>query len=380
MKQFARIAFAIAAASLIASCSRPIHVKIGFVGPLSGPIADFGKDMLRGTEVAIDELNHDGFIKIDGRPVHFELVVEDDKSDPEVGKAAAKRLLDAGIAGAIAHANSGVAIPNAAQFAAAGVPGFSLATNPKYTRMGYKTVFRVQADDVEQGNAMTRLADKLKVKAPFIVDDKTTYGIGLSEVMVAAYKAKNMTVPVESVAAPKDSAQADYSELAKKIIAANADAVLYGGTEEVALPLLKALRAAGSQAKFVGGDGMCSLSAVKHAGPDADTRYYCTTPGVPASWLSNGINFVQLFQAKFKSNPGPQAATTYESVHIMADAMQRANSTDPKVYLPQLTKEPFQGKIQGAVSFDAKGDIVNATVVAFQANNGELVEQRDMTR
>jgi len=58
--------------------------------------------------------------------------------------------------------------------------------------------------------------------------------------------------------------------------------------------------------------------------------------------------------------------------------MQEAGSTDPAVYLPHLAKGSFDGKIQGAVEFDGKGDIKDGTVVIFQAIGGKLVEQRSL--
>ena len=379
MKQFTRIAFAVAALTLVAGCSRQVNVKFGFVGPISGPLAEIGKDMLHGAEIAVEELNRDGFI-IDGKRAHFELVVEDDGSDAEKGKAAVKRLIDAGIVGAIGHFNSGVAIPTSAQFAAAGVPEFSLATNPKYTRMGNKTAFRILADDVEQGGALARLAiDKFKAKTPFIVDDQTTFGTGIAEEMGKVFKNKNIQIPRESIAKAADPAKADYSELVKKIIANNTDVLLYGGTEEAGIPFLKALRAAGSQAKFVGGDGMCAPSIVKSGGGAADNNFYCSIPGTPAAWLSQGINFTQMYKQKF-GEPGGQSALTYESIHVMAQAMERARSTDPKAYLPELTKGPFDGKVQGAVEFDQKGDIKDGTVAIYQTSNGTLSEQRALTQ
>ena len=365
----------------MAGCSRQLEVKLGFVGPISGPLADIGKDMLQGTQVAVEELNREGFL-IDGRRAHFTLLVEDDKSNRDEGTAAVKRLLDKGIVGAVAHFNSGVAIPNAPLFAAAGVPEFSLATNPKYTHSGWKTAFRILGDDNEQGNALVRLAtDKLKIKTPYVVDDQSVVGVGIREIIMNLYKKKGENVPAAST--PKEAEKApkeQYVAMAKKVIENKSDAVLFAGTQEAGVPLLKALRETGWNGYFLGPDGMCAMGAVKEAGAEADSKYLCVLPGAPASWLSNGINFIQLFKSQFNAEPGGQAAFTYESVHVMAEAMERARSIDPHKYVPELTKAPFPGKVQGSIAFDEKGDIKDATTVVYAVVDGKLVEQRALSQ
>ena len=147
MKQIIRIVCVIGAVFLASACSRQVTVKIGVVGPMSGPLAAFGKDMAKGAEVAMDEMNKDAFI-VGGKRAHFELLVEDDKASADEGKAAAKRLIDAGVVAVFGHLNSGVSIAAAPLYAAAGIPQLSVSTNPKYTRMGLKTTFRITADDI----------------------------------------------------------------------------------------------------------------------------------------------------------------------------------------------------------------------------------------
>jgi branched-chain amino acid transport system substrate-binding protein len=71
--------------SMITGCNRQVDVKLGYVGPLSGPLQDLGKDLLQGAQVAVDELNRDEFL-INGKRAHFKLLVEDDKKDAETGR------------------------------------------------------------------------------------------------------------------------------------------------------------------------------------------------------------------------------------------------------------------------------------------------------
>ena len=373
MNQLMRIAYVAMALSLLGACSRRVTVKIGVVAPMSGALAQYGKDIAHGAEIAVDELNADQFT-IGKRKAHFELVIDDDKANPDEGKAAARRLIDAGVVGVFGHFNSGVSIAAAPLYAEAGIPQLSVSTNPKYTRMGLKTTFRITADDIEQGATLGRLiSEKLRAKSIYMVDDRTTFGIGLVEEVDKIFNQKRIDAPRESV----DPKAADYAALAKKIMEKDADVVFFGGDEAVGLPLLKALHKAGSNAKFVAGDAMCDASTIKAAEGNADSNFYCTIAGVPPSWLSAGIGFTQLYKAKF-GEPGAYSTLAYDGIHVLAQAMQQANSSDPATYLPELAKGSFDGKIQGTVEFDSKGDIKDGTVVIYQSIGGQLREQRNL--
>lgn len=373
MKHFIRIACALAALLLLGACSRQVTVKIGVVAPMSGPLAQYGKDIANGAQVAVDELNSDHF-SINRKRARFELVIEDDKASPEEGRAAAKRLIDAGVAAVFGHFNSGVSIAAAPLYAEAGIPQLSVSTNPKYTRMGLKTAFRITADDIQQGATLARLiGEKLRTRSLYLVDDRTMFGVGIADEVERGVKGKKLQAARESV----DGKSADYDELAKKIMEANADVVFFGGDEAVGLPLLKALRKTGSTAKFVVADAMCDVSTLKGAEGSANSNYFCTVAGVPPSWLSAGIGFMDLYKAKF-GTPGAYSTLAYDGVHVLAQAMQEAGSTNPETYLPVLAKGSFSGKIQGAIEFDSKGDIKDGTVVIYQSIGGQLIEQRNL--
>jgi branched-chain amino acid transport system substrate-binding protein len=372
MKQLLRIVTVSAVLLMLGACTRQVTVKIGVVAPMTGPLAQYGKDIANGAQVAVDELNSDHF-SINRKRARFELVVEDDKASPEEGKAAAKRLIDAGVAAVFGHFNSGVSIAAAPLYAQAGIPQLSVSTNPQYTRMGLKTAFRITADDIQQGATLARLIGaKLRAKSLYVVDDRTLFGVGIADEVERGVKLKHPPLR-ESV----DGKKADFDALAKKILEANTDAVFYGGDEAVGLPLLKALRNAGSTAKFVAADAMCDASMLKGAEGSANSNYYCTVAGVPPSWLSSGIGFMDMYKAKFGA-PGAYSTLSYDGIHILAQAMQEAGSASPETFLPVLAKGSFSGKIQGTIEFDDKGDIKDGTVVIYQSIGGQLLEQRNL--
>jgi branched-chain amino acid transport system substrate-binding protein len=374
MYRVLRCAASILVLSLLAACSRETTVKIGVAAPMSGGLAQYGKDIVQGAQTAADELNEDHFI-IDGKRAHFEIVVEDDKAKPDEGVAAAKRFVDAKVNGVFADFNSGVTIPASKVYSDAGIPQISVSTNTKYTRQGFKTAFRITADDSQQGRTLGLLVmEKLRAKSIYVVDDTTPFGVGLVEEINKVFATKNLTVPHESV----DAGKADYAAIAQRIKEAKADVVLFAGDQGVGLPLLKEIRKNDSSLRVVVADAMCDDSTVKEAKGDADANFYCTIAGVPSSWLSAGAGFVDMYKKKYNAAPGNYSTLAYDGIHIFSQAMQEAGSTDPAVYLPKLAKGAFDGKIQGNVEFDSKGDIKDGTVVIFQSIGGKLVEQRNL--
>ena len=147
-------------------------IRIGHIGPVSGPQANFGKDNENGVRMAIDELNAKG-MEIAGKKVKFQLVAEDDVADPKQGTAASQKLCDDKVAGAVAFLNSGVAIPSSKVFQDCGIPMITgAATNPDLTKPGWNTTYRVIANDNALGAALAKYAAQtLKLKTVAIIDD-----------------------------------------------------------------------------------------------------------------------------------------------------------------------------------------------------------------
>ena len=117
-----------------------VCVKIGHGAPRTGGIAHLGKDNENGAQLAVNEINAQGGIKVGDKVVKLALVGEDDAADPKQGPVVAQKLLDAGVVGVVGHLTSGVTIPANAVYAKAGVVQITpSSTNPDYTLKGEKT-------------------------------------------------------------------------------------------------------------------------------------------------------------------------------------------------------------------------------------------------
>jgi branched-chain amino acid transport system substrate-binding protein len=231
-----------------------------------------------GARLAVDDANAKK-IEIDGKIVKFELLGEDDQADPKTGTVVAQKIVDAKVAGVVGHLNSGTTIPASAIYNQAGLPQISpSATNPKYTQQGFKTTFRVMANDIQQGSVVGTYAVKdMGTKKIAIIDDRTAYGQGLADEVEKAAKAAGATIVAREFTNDKAT---DFKAILTKIKAKNPDLVFLGGMDAVGGPMLKQMKELGIKAKFSTGDGGCTPELIKLAGA-ASEGVICTQAGLP---------------------------------------------------------------------------------------------------
>ncbi len=342
-----------------------VTVKIGHAGPLTGGIAHLGKDDENGVHLAVDEATAKK-IKIGGKTVKFEMMSEDDQADPKMGPTIAQKFVDAKVAGVVGHLNSGVSIPASAVYNQAGIPMISgSATNPKLTEQGFKVVFRTVGRDDQQGPAVAAyVANELKAKKVAIADDATAYGEGLANEVEKTLKAAGVNV----VAREKTNDKAtDFKAILTKMKGKSPDVIFYGGMDATGGPMLKQARELGIKATFAYGDGACTSEMSKLAGP-ASEGMICSQAGIPTQMASKS------FQDAFKGKYGEvkqYAPFFYDAANILIAAMQKADSSDPAKYLPEVAKISYDGAT-GHIEFDEKGDRKDAEMTIFQMKNGNV--------
>jgi len=318
------VATAFAATAGVASAQTV--VKIGHVAPLTGGIAHLGKDNEFGGRLAIEELNAKG-LTIGGNKIKFELVAEDDAADPKQGTAAAQKLVDSGVAGVVGHLNSGTSIPAARIYSNAGIPQISpSSTAPSYTKQGFKTTFRVVANDGQLGGTLGRYAvNELKAKSIAVIDDRTAYGQGVADEFEKAVKAAGGKVVGREFTNDKAT---DFSAILTKLKGVKPDVVFYGGMDAVAGPMMRQMKQLGIDAKFMGGDGICTGEMAKLAG-DAigEGKVICAEAGGITPDKAAGIeDFKKRFKSKFGIDVQLYAPYVYDAVNTMVAAMQKADS------------------------------------------------------
>jgi len=354
--------------------AQDLIVKIGHVGPTSGSIAHLGKDNEMGARMAIDELNAKG-VTIGGKKAKFELLAEDDAADPKQGTAAAQKLVDAKVNGVVGHLNSGTTIPASKIYSDAGIPQISpSATNPKYTQQGYKTAFRVVANDGQLGGTLGRYAvDQLHGKAIAVIDDRTAYGQGVADEFIKGVESKKGKVVGREFTNDKAT---DFTAILTSLKAKNPDIVFFGGMDAVAGPMLRQIKQLGMNVKLMGGDGVCTGELPKlAAGAMGDGQVVCAEAGGVEGAQKAGMDKFKVdFKKKFGVDVQLYAPYVYDAVNVLVASMQKAGSADPAKYLPVLAKIDYNG-VTGHIAFDPKGDIKNGalTLYTYKGGNREQI-------
>jgi branched-chain amino acid transport system substrate-binding protein len=345
-------------------------VKIGSVAPISGPIAHLGKDNENAARMAIDELNAKG-VTINGQKVTLQLVSEDDGGDPKQGTSVAQKLVDARVNGIIGHLNSGTTVPASKIYNDAGIVQISPATTATiYTKQRFPGAFRVVANDAKLGGTLGKYAvDTLKAKSIAVIDDRTTYGQGVADEFLKGAKGPG----VRMVGREFTSANAtDYTAILTSIKAKKPDLVFFGGMDSVAGPMLKQMKALGIEARFMGGDGMCTDALGRLAGNGlGEGKVICAEAGGVKGPQEKGMeDFRARYKKKFNMDVQLYAPYVYDAVMVMATAMQNAKSADPAKYLPELKKIKYEG-VTGTIQFDPNGDIKDGALTLFTYKGGK---------
>ncbi len=289
------------------------------------------------------------------------------KRIPTKATTVAQKLADAKVAGVVGHFNSGASIPASKIYSDAGIPQISpSSTNPKYTQQGFKTTFRVVANDDQQGPTLAKFAvERLGAKTIAVIDDSTAYGQGLADTFEKTAKALGANVVAREHTTDKDT---DFTAILTKIKGAKPDLIMFGGIDPQAGPMAKQMASLGITAKLIGGDGIQTPNFVKLAG-DAAEGQMASMPGLPKDKMPGGQKFVEKYKAKFGQDVELFAPMGYDAVFVFVDAMKRAGSADPAKYLPEVGKTKLEGVI-GPIEFDDKGDLKNGPLTVYAVKSG----------
>jgi branched-chain amino acid transport system substrate-binding protein len=342
-------------------------VTIGYSGPLTGQIAHIGKDAENGVKLAIEDANA-AAIKIKGDPVHFVLLSEDDAADPKTAVAVAQKFADAKVNGVVGHITSGATIPASKAYADAGIPQVSpSATNPMLTRQGFATAFRVIGDDSYVGRVIAQyLTQTNGFRRIAVIDDRTSYGQGLADVVVNELKASGVDVVDREFVTDKTI---DFRGILTSIKSKGAQAVFYGGVDAQAGPLRKQMTGLAMNLPLVG-SAIETEKFVELAGAGAAEGTVSAESGQPLDTMPKGKTFEQKF--KKYGSVVLYAPYAYDATWALINAMKQADSTVPADYLPAMKKIDFDG-VTGKIAFDSGGDLRAANVTLYEVKNGKYV-------
>jgi len=277
--------------------------------------------------------------------------------------------MDRKVVAVVGHFNSGASIPASRIYSDNGIPQISpSSTNPAYTRQGFKTTFRVVANDEQQGPALARFAlDQLHAKKIAVIDDSTAYGQGLADTFTAAAKAGGADIVAREHTSDKDT---DFKALLTRVKGRDPDVIMFGGVDPQAGPMVKQMSELDMHAKFLGGDGIQTPNFIRLAGEKEAEGVYASMPGLPKEQMPGGQQFMDKYQSRYHKEVELYAPMGYDAVFLFAEAMKRAGSTDPARFLPELARLHYNGVI-GPIAFDQRGDLENGPLTIYDVQGGK---------
>jgi len=352
----------------------PVEVKVATVSPLSGGQASLGTAIKNGAELAVKDREKE--LLAAGYKVVF--TPQDDEAKPEVGTQVAQRLAaDKAVLGVVGTLNTGVAKGIAPILLREGnglVMVSPANTGVVMTESGWTNYNRIVFRDDFQGPAAARYAAQiLKVKAVYVMHDKTDYGKALAEEF-----AKTIAKAGVKVDGPVgvDEKKADYGPEATQAMAKNPDLVYFGGIYDTAGPLFKQIRAKGFKGAFLGGDGLDSGDLVKLGGDAVENTYFTS---VSADYKSGeGKAFFDKYKAAYKDDPAAYALYGYDSMNILLQTLldygkKNGGKVPQRAEFAQLVRNTKNFKaISSTVTFDSKGDNPSSKVFVFKVNKGKF--------
>ena len=318
-------------------------IKIVNHVPLSGNQADFGRDIMYGTQLAIQQLS--GPLNDLGYGV--ELVTYDDQNQAETALENAKQLVaDSEILCGVGHYDSDITIAASDIYHQAGLAFIAPSTtNPIFTGKSFLEVNRVIGRADGQGFVAAKFANDQGFTKVFIVGQKSDISLRNAE----SFRAESGRLGIKRVGSVISNLTAENTEgFVSLIMNAKPDLVYISNTADQAIPFLLELRSAGYTGAILGTDRLDSRSKISTAGPAlVEGGLFYTLMNPPTEYYSAAAQFMEDYYNQYATSPLSFAARAYDATGICLKAIEEAAKANDG-------KTPTRGQVAKAIR-DLKG-------------------------
>ena len=342
------LAVGLTAAGALWAPASEAEIRIGVAGPMTGAQSWFGEQFERGARMAAEDLNREGGIL--GQEV--ELVVGDDFCDPDQAVATANKLVADGVVFVVGHRCSHSSIAASTVYEEARIlmitPGSASA---KLTDEGGPNVFRVYGRDDRQGAIVgDHLAEHWADKEIAILDDGTTWGVGVSDGVRRRLRERGIRAAVDEIFA---RGEAEYSALVAKMQAAGVDVFFVGGLHAETGLIFRQAHDRGYDLQLIAASSMATEDFAMIAGPELEGTLMIAIADMRQS--PRAAEVVARFRAQ-GYEPLGTTLNAYASVQVWAQAVEAAGSLDLGAVTEAMHSRQFD-TVLGKIGFDAKGDV-----------------------
>jgi branched-chain amino acid transport system substrate-binding protein len=340
-------------------------LKLGFFGALTGPDAQLGINIEDGEKLAVSQYNATNpSVKVTIDPF-------DSQGSPAQANNGATKLISDKVVAVIGPAFSGESAAADPIFEAAGVPNVSAsATNVKLAQNGWKYFHRALAADDAQGKGdADYMVKTLGLKTLAVIDDSSTYGEGLANVLRTNVSSAGGQVVLNDHIDPNG---ADYGSTVNKIVASKAAGVFFGGYYDAAGRLINQLRSAGYKGQFMSGDGSEDPHFIKDAGGAPAEGAYLSCACADATKLPGAQAFVSAYRAAYGTPPEIYSGEAYDAANFVLAAI-KSGATTPSAINSYLGSNSYTG-VTKTVKFQPDGNVSGGTIYVYQVKSGQIVQ------
>jgi len=362
------ISLAVAAvmlAAIAAGCSKKDsgNLVIGVLVPTSGSEAYYGKDMLQSYEVAVKEINAAGGIL--GRQI--ELYQADDGCDANMASQAADKIISKKCDFVVGGYCSGATVPALQQFYDAGLMMLiSAANSTNITALGLEQSFMLNSPGTHATVTLAALINYLGVSKVALIHQGDDYTQNLSDLCAAElpkYGYKIVSVEVMEKGAP------DVSAIVTAIRNSGADFVYWCGYHSDGSNVIKQLRQGGYDGEIAVGDGSASVELITACGPAGEGVYVTSPPFV--KFVDGGEKFISDYNDMFKMDPGTYASICYDTLYVLKEAVEKANSFELSKVRQQVQNIEYKG-LSGTIKFTADRELEISNFIVLKIEDGSF--------
>ncbi len=351
---------------IMASAAQAEDLTFAVAGPLTGPLASIGDQFKQGAQAAADAINAKGGVL--GRQVKLQF--EDDQCDPKQAVSVANRIVAAGIRFVDGHACSGSSIPATEVYGENGIMMMSPASsNPVMTdaaaEKGFTNIMRLYTRDDAQGAFIGPwIAKTYAGKNVAVLHDKTPYGQGIADAVKASINSNGMQeVFYEGI----NAGEKDYNAVITKLKEAKADVLYFGGYHPEAGLILRQAAEQGVKLQMIMPDSIASAEFWQVAGPAGEGTLF-VFPSDPQSRPEAKEAVAKISAGGFK--PDGFTLFSYAVIQAFAAGIEKAGTDDPTKVAEALKNGEAIQTVVGPVTFDAKGDLKDASYDINRWSNG----------
>lgn len=344
-----------------------VSAKIGVISYLTGPGAAYGEAITNGFNLALEEVNAKGEVKI-------ELVVEDSAGKQDQALTVAQKLMSSDdIVGLLGPTLSTEMNVVALEADLNGIPIMGTSTTASGIPQIGEYVFRNSIpESLAIPAALEKAVDKYGVKKVAILygnDDLFTKS-GFDTMKEVAEEMGLEIVTIETF----QKGQSDYNAQLTKIKDLKPDLILASALYNEGAVIMDQARKMGIEVPFVGGNGFNSPEVIDIAGK-ASEGLIVATPWFGEKPDQKVQDFVKKYEEKYGKKPDQFAAQAYDALYIMAEGLKNAGEADRDAFRDALAEIKDLDGILGKFSFDKDGDVVmEPTVLIIKDGKFQLFE------